>query len=114
MEEDEAEIYDGVRAQFPLTFGKQSKPQTPLESIHSATRRGGPGPSPSPGPANSSSLPSTASAGGGGGGKSNSLPSLSSSSRAWLQGLRAGNPRPGAEAGIGSRGGGGGGGDGVR
>lgn len=39
MGEDEAEIYDGVRAQFPLTFGKQSKSLTPLESIHNATRR---------------------------------------------------------------------------
>ncbi|CAL1357106.1 unnamed protein product [Linum trigynum] len=37
--EDEAEIYDGARAQFPLTFGKQSKSQTPLEQIHNATRR---------------------------------------------------------------------------
>ncbi|KAJ0082880.1 hypothetical protein Patl1_10949 [Pistacia atlantica] len=37
--EDEAEIYDGIRAQFPLAFGKQSKPQTSLEKVHDATRR---------------------------------------------------------------------------
>ncbi|OMO98699.1 hypothetical protein CCACVL1_04101 [Corchorus capsularis] len=37
--EDEAEIYDGIRAQFPLTFGKQQKSQAPLEAIHSTTRR---------------------------------------------------------------------------
>lgn len=104
--EDEAEIYDGVRAQFPLTFGKQSKPQTSLESVHSATRRGGPAPAPDPDPASSSSLPSTTSAAGdAGASKSSGLPSLSSSSAAWLEGLRAGNPRAGREAGIGSRGG---------
>ncbi|XP_030470634.2 uncharacterized protein LOC115688846 [Syzygium oleosum] len=101
--EDEAEIYDGVRAQFPLSFGKQSKPQAPLESVHSATRRHGPGrASASPSP----SLPSaTAAAAAAGGGKSGGLPSLSSS-RAWLEELRAGNPRPGPDAGTGSRGGG--------
>lgn len=42
MEEEEAEIYDGVRAQFPLTFGKQSKSQTPLEQIHNTTIRKAP------------------------------------------------------------------------
>ncbi|KAI6673485.1 hypothetical protein NL676_001391 [Syzygium grande] len=78
--EDEAEIYDGVRAQFPLSFGKQSKAQA------------------------SPRIPVAAA---GGGGKSGGLPSLSSSSRAWLEGLRAGNPRPGPDAGTGSRGGGG-------
>ncbi|KAL9239077.1 hypothetical protein vseg_013429 [Gypsophila vaccaria] len=36
---DEAEIYDGIRAHFPLSFGKQSKPQTSLEAIHNTTRR---------------------------------------------------------------------------
>ncbi|KAL8143010.1 hypothetical protein V2J09_016042 [Rumex salicifolius] len=29
--EDDADIFDGVRAQFPLSFGKQIKSQTPLE-----------------------------------------------------------------------------------
>ncbi|KAM1684332.1 hypothetical protein EV1_035236 [Malus domestica] len=29
--DDEAEIYDGIRAAFPLSFGKQSKSQTSLE-----------------------------------------------------------------------------------
>lgn len=106
--EDEAEIYDGVRAQFPLSFGKQSKAQAPLESVHSATRRHGPGPGPasaSPSPSLPSATAAVAAAGGGG--KSGGLPSLSSSSRAWLEGLRAGNPRPGPDAGTGSRGGGG-------
>lgn len=34
--DDEAEE---IRAQFPLSFGKQSKSQTPLELVHNATRR---------------------------------------------------------------------------
>lgn len=66
--EDEAEIYDGVRAQFPLSFGKQSKPQTSLETIHSTTRR-------------SSSTTATTN-------KTDELPSLSSSSKDWLSSLR--------------------------
>ncbi|KAJ8747230.1 hypothetical protein K2173_017310 [Erythroxylum novogranatense] len=37
--EDEADMYDGLRAHFPLSFGKQSKSQAPLEQIHNATRR---------------------------------------------------------------------------
>ncbi|ERN19060.1 hypothetical protein AMTRI_Chr10g8200 [Amborella trichopoda] len=36
---DEGDLYDGIRAQFPLSFGKQSKTLTPLEAIHRATRR---------------------------------------------------------------------------
>ncbi|CAH9075441.1 unnamed protein product [Cuscuta epithymum] len=36
---DESEIYDGIRAQFPLSFGKQAQSQTPLEIVHSTTRR---------------------------------------------------------------------------
>uniref|UniRef100_A0A7N0V9E8 Transducin/WD40 repeat-like superfamily protein n=1 Tax=Kalanchoe fedtschenkoi TaxID=63787 RepID=A0A7N0V9E8_KALFE len=63
MEEDEAEIYDGVRAEFPLTFGKQSKPITPLEKIHNTTRRSG----------------ATEEKG---------FPSLSSSSKSWLDSVR--------------------------
>ncbi|KAK4849171.1 hypothetical protein QYF36_021743 [Acer negundo] len=81
--EDEADTYDGVRAQFPLSFGKQSKPQTSLEKIHDSTRR--------------SDQPSSATTS-----KSNDLPSLSSSSKAWLDSLRKertskssiGPPRP--------------------
>ncbi|GFZ20187.1 transducin/WD40 repeat-like superfamily protein [Actinidia rufa] len=69
--EDEAEIYEGVRAHFPLTFGKQSKPVTPLESIHNATRR------------------STTSDDAANGGDSNKgFPSFSSSSKAWLDSLK--------------------------
>ncbi|KAH1258474.1 hypothetical protein GmHk_03G008194 [Glycine max] len=59
--EEEGDIYDGAPAQFPISFGKQSKPQTPLEAIHTATRR-------------SNSNPKTA----------NDLPSISSSSRECL------------------------------
>lgn len=69
--EDEAEIYDGIRAQFPLSFGKQPKAQTSLESIHSTTRR----------PANEPANPSKP------------FPTLSSSSKAWLDSLRP-NPNP--------------------
>ncbi|KAL1350151.1 hypothetical protein HN51_014301 [Arachis hypogaea] len=85
--EDEADIYDGVRAQFPLSFGKQSKSQTPLEAIHNATRRSNtnPPPPPSSSSSSSSSKPATASA----------LPSLSSSSKEWLNSLRSSkNPTP--------------------
>ncbi|KAK4420076.1 hypothetical protein Salat_2420500 [Sesamum alatum] len=37
--EDEAEIFEGLRLQFPLSFNKQSKSETPLELIHNTTRR---------------------------------------------------------------------------
>ena len=69
--EDEAEIYDGVRAQFPLSFGKQSKPQTSLEAIHSTTRR------------STTTATATATTN-----KTDELPSLSSSSKDWLSSLR--------------------------
>ena len=71
--EDEAEIYDGVRAQFPLSFGKQSKPQTSLEAIHSTTRRS----------TNTATATATATTN-----KTDELPSLSSSSKDWLSSLR--------------------------
>lgn len=70
-----SEIYDGMRAHFPLTFGKQSKSQTPLEVIHNATRRG---------PSKEKDL-NTIKA-------KPDLPSLSSSSKSWLQSLRKPNP----------------------
>lgn len=73
--EDEAEIYDGIRAQFPLTFGKQAKSQTPLEKIHNATRRSDP-------------LTTTTAATDN---KKNDLSSISSSSKEWLDTLR--NPK---------------------
>jgi len=74
--EEEGDIYDGVRAQFPLSFGKQSKPQTPLEAIHNATRR-----------STSTSNPNSKT--------TDQLPSLSSSSREWLNSLRPSkNPIP--------------------
>ncbi|KAF3436076.1 hypothetical protein FNV43_RR23168 [Rhamnella rubrinervis] len=74
--EDEAEIYDGVRAQFPLTFGKQSKAQTSLEAIHQTTRRA----------SSTTNLPEEPSSN-----KTADLPSLSSSSKTWLNSLR--NPK---------------------
>ncbi|PON54585.1 Guanine nucleotide-binding protein, beta subunit [Trema orientale] len=78
--EDEAEIYDGIRARFPLTFGKQSKSQTPLELIHNATRRGGAATT------NSNGKPSSSYST-----KTTDLPSISSSSKSWLDSLR--NPK---------------------
>ncbi|KAL5562025.1 hypothetical protein UlMin_031772 [Ulmus minor] len=81
--EDEAEIYDGTRAQFPLTFGKRSKSQTPLELIHNSTRRT------SNPPEKSGSSSSSA--------KDSGLPSISSSSKTWLNSLRnpkSSNPNP--------------------
>ncbi|XP_077227114.1 transducin/WD40 repeat-like superfamily protein [Tasmannia lanceolata] len=71
MEEEE---YEGIRAQFPLSFGKKSKAPTSLESIHNTTRRTL--------DSSSSSLD-----------PKQQLPSLSSSSKAWLNDLRNPNPR---------------------
>ncbi|XP_022771352.1 WD repeat-containing protein 70-like [Durio zibethinus] len=74
--EDDADIYDGIRAQFPLTFGKQQKSQTSLEAIHNATRRS-----------------TTAAAASNNNKSSEGLPSLSSSSsKAWLDSLRNSKP----------------------
>lgn len=81
--EDEAEIYDGIRAQFPFTFGKQAKSQTPLEKIHNATRRSDP-------------LTTTTAATDN---EKNNLPSISSSSKEWLGTLR--NPKSSDAAPIG-------------
>eukprot|EP00252_Welwitschia_mirabilis_P016073 TRINITY_DN3555_c0_g1_i1.p1 TRINITY_DN3555_c0_g1~~TRINITY_DN3555_c0_g1_i1.p1 ORF type:complete len:649 (-),score=147.52 TRINITY_DN3555_c0_g1_i1:268-2214(-) len=36
---DEAEVQEGLRAYFPLSFGKQEKKQPSLEVVHSATKR---------------------------------------------------------------------------
>ncbi|KAL9252353.1 WD repeat-containing protein [Drosera capensis] len=71
--EDEAEIYDGIRAQFPLTFGKQSKSQTSLESIHKATRRTDPA-------ANAAESDGETT--------SRSLPALSAGSRSWIESVK--------------------------
>lgn len=79
--DDEAEIYDGIRAQFPLTFGKQSASQASLEAVHNATRR------PDNKPFSFRATSSTPNKGG-------DLPSLSSSSQAWLNSLRPRNPIP--------------------
>ncbi|KAI8523133.1 hypothetical protein RHMOL_Rhmol13G0050500 [Rhododendron molle] len=80
MEEDEEEIYQGVRAHFPATFGKQSKPVTPLESLHNATRR------PSAVDTDHSTPNDDATTTGKG------FPSLSSSSKSWLDSLKNSNP----------------------
>ncbi|KAK2986347.1 hypothetical protein RJ640_026611 [Escallonia rubra] len=74
--EDEAEIYEGIRAQFPISFGKQSKSQTPLELIHNATRRTTTTPAVDDEPSSSKDIPS-----------------LSSSSKAWLDSVKNPNPR---------------------
>ncbi|XP_059297895.1 uncharacterized protein LOC132050566 [Lycium ferocissimum] len=75
---DEAEIYDGVRAQFPLSFGKQAKSQTNLELVHNATRR--------------TTTTTTATDGKL---EASPFPSLSSSSKSWLNSLK--NPKPNHE-----------------
>eukprot|EP00268_Persea_americana_P017700 TRINITY_DN1856_c2_g1_i1.p1 TRINITY_DN1856_c2_g1~~TRINITY_DN1856_c2_g1_i1.p1 ORF type:complete len:647 (-),score=131.98 TRINITY_DN1856_c2_g1_i1:834-2774(-) len=77
---DEAEIYDGTRAYFPLSFGKQTKAPTSLEAIHNTTRR-----TLTPNPSSSSPSPSP------------NIPSVSSSSKAWLKSLRRPNPNPNHE-----------------
>ncbi|KAK4792405.1 hypothetical protein SAY86_022840 [Trapa natans] len=83
--DDEGEIYGGIRAQFPLSFGKQLASQTSLETVHNTTRR------PDSKPARAtSSAPN----------KGGDLPSLSSSSQAWLNSLRSGNPKPDPTIGI--------------
>lgn len=81
MADDEAEIYDGARAQFPLSFGKQPKSQTSLELVHSATRRNKTSTSDGAAvtqPADGKIEPSP-------------FPSLSSSSKSWLNSLK--NPK---------------------
>ncbi|XAR58077.1 hypothetical protein NMG60_11026454 [Bertholletia excelsa] len=76
--DDDAEIYDGIRAQFPLTFGKQSKPVTPLEAVHNATRRSTAAAATATNEQSSSTN----------GNNSKGFPSLSSSSKAWLESLK--------------------------
>ncbi|KAH7836438.1 hypothetical protein Vadar_001224 [Vaccinium darrowii] len=86
MEEDEAEIYDGVRAHFPLTFGKQSKPITPLETLHNATRR------PSTTTSTSTAKTDQSSLNDDNNNNNKGFPSLSSSSKSWLDSLKNTNP----------------------
>lgn len=79
--EDEADIYDGIRAHFPLTFGKQTQSQTPLEQVHSSTRRSATSTSVSkPSPSNNKSSNNN--------GNDKTFPSLSSSSKAWVDSLK--------------------------
>ncbi|KAM7496157.1 hypothetical protein LguiA_020571 [Lonicera macranthoides] len=87
--EEEAEIYDGIRAQFPLSFGKQSKSQTPLESLHKSTLRAA---ATTPSTAVDDQKPSSSSRS-----ISEVFPSISSSSKAWLDTLKnpnRNNPNP--------------------
>ncbi|GMH20434.1 hypothetical protein Nepgr_022275 [Nepenthes gracilis] len=81
--EDEAEIFMGSRAEFPLTFGKRPKAQTPLAALHNATRR----------PANEPNLASVLAPASASSSSSKSFVSLSSSSKAWLDSLRS-NTKP--------------------
>lgn len=70
MEDDELEA---MRAHFPLSFGKSSNaPPKPTEAIHSATRRTDAGVSSS----------------------DSGFPSLSSSSKSWLQSVRGPKRNP--------------------
>ena len=77
--DDEADIYEGVRAQFPLSFGKQSKSQTPLELVHNATRR-------TTGASSTSTAANDKPS-------ASAFPSLSSSSQDWINSFRNSNPR---------------------
>ncbi|KAK1397953.1 WD repeat-containing protein 70 [Heracleum sosnowskyi] len=80
--EQDEEIYSGMRASFPISFGKQSKSQTPLETIHKSTLRS----------VDSSKDP-------------NPFPSLSSSSKTWLHSLKnkpSSNPNPRFSDNVGS------------
>lgn len=81
---DESEIYDGIRAQFPLTFGKQAQSQIPLEIVHSATRRTA---SSAPDEKSVDGKPNASSS------ESKDGPSLSSSSQSWLESFKNTNPR---------------------
>lgn len=79
MADDEAEMYDGARAQFPLSFGKQAKSQTSLELVHNATRR------------NNTSAAASVTQPADGKLEPSPFPSLSSSSKSWLNSLK--NPK---------------------
>ncbi|XP_076894818.1 uncharacterized protein LOC143547222 [Bidens hawaiensis] len=68
---------EGIRAHFPLSFGKKSKSQTPIESIHNATRR-------------QTTNDSTSNNNNNNNNNNTPFPSLSSS---WLNSLRK-NPKP--------------------
>lgn len=71
---------EAMRAHFPLSFGKTSIVSPPIEAIHSATRRTDAG-------ASSDSKPNS--------GKDESgFPSLSSSSKSWVQSVRRPNRNP--------------------
>lgn len=95
--EDEADIYDGIRAHFPLTFGKQTQSQTPLEQVHSSTRRSATSATESK-PSSSSNNKSSNN-----NGNDKTFPSLSSSSKAWLDSLK--NPSSKKSRDNGSQGG---------
>lgn len=87
--DDEAEMYDGIRAQFPLSFGKQSKSQTPLELIHNTTRRSTVSAAFDASNSEPGVKPSTSTSDS----KNDVFPPLSSSSKAWLESVRKPNPK---------------------
>lgn len=39
LQMDEADVHEGLRTHFPLSFGKQEAKSVSLESIHSKTKR---------------------------------------------------------------------------
>lgn len=84
MADDEAEMYDGARAQFPLSFGKQAKSQKSLELVHNATRR------------NNTSSAASVTQPADGKLEPSPFPSLSSSSKSWLNSLK--NPKSSHES----------------
>ncbi|KAJ9543434.1 hypothetical protein OSB04_023141 [Centaurea solstitialis] len=73
MEED-PDSFDGIRAHFPLSFGKKTKSKISTESIHNATRRP---PTTTTADDSPSSTTTTTAA----------FPSLSTSSKSWLNSL---------------------------
>ncbi|KAK9057406.1 hypothetical protein SSX86_022241 [Deinandra increscens subsp. villosa] len=80
--EDDSENYDGIRAHFPVSFGKKTKSKAPVESVHNATRR----------PSSSTATNDSPSSGNNNNNKDSPFPSLSSSSKSWLNSLKK-NPK---------------------
>ncbi|KAI5680035.1 hypothetical protein M9H77_01262 [Catharanthus roseus] len=85
--EDEAEIYDGIRAHFPLSFGKQTKSETSLERVHNSTRRNTTSAAEIKPSFSSNSRSNNSNT------DNKAFPSLSSSSKAWLETLKNPNTK---------------------
>ncbi|XP_010540925.1 PREDICTED: WD repeat-containing protein 70 [Tarenaya hassleriana] len=97
--EDEANIYDGLRAQFPLSFGKQSTAPAQLEALHNATRRADADSDAAAiaGTSTDSVLKKASS-----GKPESSFSSLSSFSEPWLRTVRGPDRNPSSSSGAGS------------